>query len=76
MTKKYKPGSAWKRSNWDKWSFWKKVRHCIAVPLGLITIMSMFCIAVYLVFVIFGVYGFMLHIRDTILLGIMHEIFG
>lgn len=73
---KYPKGSAWKRGHWDKWGFWRKVLHIIQVIIGVIMIITMFLATAYIVLVIFGLYGFLLYIRDTILLGLMHLIFG
>jgi hypothetical protein len=66
----------WKKYNWDKWTFWKKVRHVLAVIGSIIAVILMFAVSAYVVLVFFGIYGFMLKIRDTILLEIMHSIFG
>ena len=76
VKKRYPKGSAWRRGHWDKWGFWRKVWHVISVPLGLILIIAMFLAAAYIVLMFFGFYGFFLHVRDTILLDIMHSIFG
>jgi len=76
VKKRYPKGSAWRRGHWDKWGFWKKILHVLKVIFGLITIVGMFLAAAYIVLMIFGFYGFFLHVRDTILLGIMHSIFG
>ncbi|MHA1800570.1 MAG: hypothetical protein ACTSWJ_02390 [Candidatus Heimdallarchaeaceae archaeon] len=76
VKKRYPKGSAWRRGHWDKWGFWRKTLHVLSVVLGLIIIVAMFLIAAYVVLIVFGVYGFILHVRDTILLGIMHSIFG
>jgi hypothetical protein len=73
---KYKKGSAWKRANWDKWSFWRKVRHVIAVILSLISVIIMSLLGGYFILFFFGLHGFILKIRDTILLEIMRWIFG
>ena len=32
--------STWKKANWDKWTFWHKVRHVLAV------IVSLLCVAI------------------------------
>lgn len=73
MNKKH---SAWRRANWDKWTFWRKATHVLAVMGSLILVIIMFSIAAYVVLFIFGLYGFILHIRDTILLELMYSIFG
>ena len=71
--KKEKP---WKKYNWDTWTFWKKVRHVFAVIGSLIAVLIMWAVAAYVVLIIFGVYGYLLKVRDFILLDIMHSIFG
>ena len=68
--------SRWKKANWDRWTPAKKIRHCIAVALSLLTSSVMLLIALYLILFIFGLQGFILKLRDTILLEIMHTIFG
>ena len=72
----YKKGSAWRRGHWDKWGFWRKVWHCVSVLLALILVVIMFAVAAYVVLFIFGLQGFILDVRDKILLDIMHDIFG
>ena len=64
--------SKWKQANWDKWTFGKKVRHVIAVALSLITSLAMLVIFLWLVLFLFGVQGFLLKLRDAILLDFMH----
>ena len=66
----------WKKDNWDTWTFWKKVRHVLAVIVSIIVVIGMWLVGAYVVLVMFGVYGFILKVRDTILLDIMHSIFG
>ena len=69
----------WKQKNWDRWGIWKKVRHIIAVISSLTSVLIMFLLAIYIVLFIFGIPDFIMHImrmRDTILLEIMHSIFG
>ncbi len=73
---KYKKGSAWKRTHWDRWTIGRKIRHIIAVILALITIIAMWAGAAYVALVYFGVYGFLLKVRDGILLEFAHWIFG
>jgi len=68
--------SNWIKNNWDKWTFWKKVRHVIAVIASLITVIVMFLGTAYVVLIIFGLYGFIMKIRDIILLEIGRMIFG
>ncbi|MFW9871619.1 MAG: hypothetical protein ACFFG0_00840 [Candidatus Thorarchaeota archaeon] len=68
--------SAWRRRYWDKLSFLGKVWHCIKVFLALVCIIAMWLVAAYVVLVIFGLQGFIHHVRDTIILNIMHSIFG
>ena len=72
----YKKGSAWKRVNWDRWTLGRKIRHIIAVILALITAIAMWVGAAYVALVYFGVYGFLLKVRDDILLEFAHWIFG
>lgn len=68
--------SNWKINNWDKWTFWHKFRHVIAVVLALEVAVGM-CIAfLYMTLALFGLAGFINHIRDTILVGLMHIVFG
>lgn len=73
---KYKKGSAWKRANWDRWTLGRKILHVIAVILSLLTVAAMLIGTAYVVLVVFGVYGFLLKLRDTILLEFAHWLFG
>ena len=73
---KYKKGSAWKRGHWDKWGFWRKVWHCISVFLSFVVSIVFLFIFTYGVLLVFGLQGFILKLRDTFLLEIMHSIFG
>ena len=73
--KQYPKGSAWRRGHWDKWGFWRKTLHVGQVILGFIILIAMFALAAYVILIVFGVYGFFIHILDTILLGIAHAIF-
>jgi hypothetical protein len=66
----------WKQKNWDRWGIWKKIRHIIAVISSLTSVLIMFLLTIYIVLFIFGIPGFIMHMRDTILLEIMHSIFG
>ena len=66
----------WKKDNWDKWAFWKKVRQSLTVVSSMIIVIGMWLVAAYVVLIMFGLYGFILKVRDTILLDIMHSIFG
>lgn len=68
--------SAWRKRNWDQWTFWKKVRHILAVIGSLLTVIAMFLVTAYIVLVIFGLAGFLMKIRDFFLLELMHTIFG
>lgn len=72
---KYKRGSAWKRTHWDRWGFWRKVLHVLAVIASLITCLAMVLVTGYVVLVIFGVYSFLEMLRDKILLGFAHWLF-
>lgn len=67
---------AWKKYHWDKWTFWKKVRHILAIISSIVAVIVMWGIVAYVVLIIFGIWGFILKVRDTILLEIMHSIFG
>lgn len=68
--------SAWRKTHWGKWTFWRKVRHVLAVIGSLLSVAVMFLFAVYSILMMFGLWGFILHVRDAILLGIMHGLFG
>ena len=72
----YKKGSAWRRGHWDKWGFWRRVWHCISVFLSGVVSLAMLAVFTYFVLIVFGLQGFMFKLRDTILLDIMHKIFG
>lgn len=72
---KYKKGSAWKRTHWDRWSFGRRVLHVLAVIASLFTVSTMTLAFAYVVLIVFGVYGFFLKVRDTILLGFAHWLF-
>lgn len=67
--------SRWKQANWDKWTLGKKVRHVIAVIASLLTSLAMVVIAAYVVLIIFGAWGFLLKLRDAILLEFAHWLF-
>lgn len=66
----------WKKHHWDRWTFWKKVRHVLAVIASSVTVIGMWLVAAYVVLIIFGVYGFLLKFRDAVLLEIGHLLFG
>jgi len=66
----------WKETHWDRWSFSRKVLHVLAVIASVIISIAMILGTIYIVLVMFGIHGFILHIRDKILLDIMHMIFG
>ena len=68
--------SIWRKTHWDKWTFWRKTLHVLCVVLSLVTVAIMFFATLYAVFLVFGLWGFILHVRDTILLGMMHGLFG
>jgi hypothetical protein len=72
----YAKGSAWKRANWDKWTFWKKGRHIIAIIFSLICVGLMFALFAYGILIVFGISGLIDKIRDTILLEFAHWLFG
>jgi len=75
-----KTKQTWKEKNWDKWTFWKKVRHVLAVISSMISVllMALFFIFItgYVLLILLGMHGFLLHIRDEFLLGMMRWIFG
>ena len=71
----YKKGSAWARKNWDRWTFSRKCLHVGWVIICLIILFGMTLGFAYIVFIYFGVLGFLLHIRDEILLALGHWIF-
>jgi len=71
----YKKGSAWARKNWDRWSFGRKCLHVVWVIICLAITISMVLGFAYLVLIYFGVLGFLLQVRDEILLAIGHWIF-
>lgn len=66
----------WKETHWDKWTLSRKVLHVLAVIGALAISICMWLAAVYIVLVVFGIQGFLLKLRDTVLLEIMHYIFG
>ena len=76
VLKRYPKGSAWKRANWDKWSTGRKIRHVIAVISAAAIVIIMWAAFLYVVFIMFGIQGFLLKFRDFILLEIMHWLFG
>ena len=56
--------------------WWGKVFHWIKVILAIIAVIVMFLGFAYLVLVVFGLYGFILKVRDFFLLELAHWIFG
>jgi len=72
----YPKNSAWRRGHWDKWGFWRRVWHCISVFLSFVVCMVMLFLLVSGALLAFGIQGYMLDLRDTILLGIMRGLFG
>jgi len=66
----------WKKNNWDKWTFWKKARHVLAVIASVIAVVAMWLVFAYVLLIWFGVYGFILKFRDKVLLEFAHVIFG
>ena len=72
---KYKKGSAWARKNWDQWSFGRKSFHIVWVIVCLSITLGMVLGFAYLVLIYFGVLGFLLHVRDEILLAFAHWVF-
>ena len=73
---KYKKGNSWKRANWDKWGFLRKIWHCISVFLSLVVSLIMLSIFAYGAMLAFGLQGFMWTARDHILLKIIKDLFG
>jgi hypothetical protein len=62
-----KKDPSWKKNNWDKWTFWKKVRHIIAVILALFTSVLMALIAGAVLLYVFTMEGALITLRDTII---------
>lgn len=56
--------------------WWGKVIHWVEVVLALLAVVVMFCVAAYAVLFIFGMYGVIVELRDTILREIGHWVFG
>lgn len=73
---KYKKGSAWKRGNWNKWTFWKKVRHIIAVILALVCSVLMALLTGAVVLYVFTMEGALMALKDVIIKEINHWLFG
>jgi len=67
--------SAWKRVHWDTWSFWRKAWHVVCVILCGVTVIAMWLGFAYAVLVYFGVLGFLMEVRDTVLLAFAHWLF-
>ena len=67
---------SWRKQYWDKWTFGRKVLHVLSVIGSMIAIISMWLVAAYVVLIVFGVYGFLLKFRDTVLLEFAHWLFG
>ena len=67
---------SWKKDNWDMWTFWKKVRHVLAVISSVIAVITMWAVAAYVILIWFGIYGFLLKLRDVVLLEFAHMLFG
>jgi hypothetical protein len=68
--------SNWRKRNWDKWTIGKKTRHVIAVIASLLTVAAMTIGMGYVLLIYFGILGFLLKLRDTILLNIAKDILG
>lgn len=64
-----------KKFNWGKMTITQKILHVIAVIASVITIVAMYAGAAYVVLIVFGVYGFFLKFRDTVLLQFGHWLF-
>lgn len=67
--------AVWKRNNWDKWTFWGKAWHVVCVILCGVVVLTMCAGAAYLVLIYFGVLGFVMEVRDTVLLALAHWLF-
>jgi len=68
--------SRWKQANWDKWTFWKKVRHVLAVIASLISVVIMFLVTCWVVLIIFGVQGFIMKFKETLIMEIVNLLKG
>jgi len=71
-----KKDPSWKKNNWDKWTFWKKVRHIIAVILALICSGLMALVAGAIVLYVFTMEGALMALKDAIIKEISHWLFG
>lgn len=76
MVKKYKKESAWRRNYWEKLSPWGKFWHGVKVVIALLAVGTMFLLAVWFVLAVLGLGHLVTDVRNTILLDIMHMIFG
>ena len=72
---KYKKGSAWKRTHWDKWNLKRKALHVLAVIASLATCLGMLVLTAWVVLFVFGLYGLLMKLRDTVLLQFAHWLF-
>ncbi len=65
----------WKRDNWNKWSVARKCLHIIWVIICLIIFLGMVIGFTYVVVIYFGIMGYLIYIRDEILLTFAHWVF-
>jgi len=65
-----------KEPDWSTLSCWRKVRHVITIILSLLIIGLMWFGFLYIVLFVFGIYGWLLKLRDFLLLDIIHTIIG
>ena len=72
---KYKKGSAWKRGHWDKWTLGRKIWHVIAVIFAYIIFIGMWGGAAIGVLYLFAFKGFVMQMRDGVLLEFAHWLF-
>lgn len=64
----------WKELNWDTWNIYKRIRHIISVILSIGIVILMWLLAAYIILITFGIYGYIIKLRDVIILGIIHFI--
>lgn len=64
----------------EKWyaglPWWRKILHWLAVLASALATIAMFLGFLYLVLIVFGLYGFILKFRDMVLLDFAHWLFG
>ena len=72
---KYKKGSAWKRGHWDKWTLGRKIWHVIAVIFAYIIFIGMWVGFAIVVLYLFAFKGYLMTMRDGVLLELAHWLF-